>query len=58
MTLAELIAEVYTLTGRPDLVAETSAAVRKATLKMHSVDFFYRDLQEKIITFTTPAYKQ
>ena len=58
MTLAELIAEVYTLTGRPDLVAETSAAVRKATLKMHSVDYFYRDLQETIITFSTPAYKQ
>lgn len=58
MTLTELIAEVYTLTGRPDLVAETSAAVRKATLKMHGVDFFYRDLQEEVIAFATPAYKQ
>lgn len=58
MTLAELITEVYTLTGRPDLVAETSAAIRKATLKMHSLDFFYRDLQEEIIGFTTVAFKQ
>lgn len=58
MTLTELVAVVYTLTGRPDLVAETSAAIRKATLKMHSVDYFYRDLQEKIITFPTPSYKQ
>ena len=45
MTLAELIAEAYTLTARPDLVAETASAIRKATLKMHSVDYFYRDLQ-------------
>ena len=58
MTLAELIAEVYVLTGRPDKVAETAACVRKATLKMHSVDFFYRDLQEIVVSFTTPAYKQ
>jgi hypothetical protein len=58
MTLNELIAEVYTLTGRPDLVAETSAAIRKATLKMHSLDFFYRDLQEEIIGFPTTAFKQ
>lgn len=58
MTLAELIAEVYTITGRPDLVAETSSAVRKATLKMHTVDFFYRDLQETILAFSTAAYKQ
>ena len=58
MTLTELIAEVYTLTGRPDQVAETSVAIRKATLKMHSLDFFYRDLQEKIIQFPTTSYKQ
>jgi hypothetical protein len=58
MTLNEIIAEVYTLTGRPDLVTETSAAVRKATLKMHSIDYFYRDLQETIIGFPVAAYKQ
>lgn len=58
MTLAELIAEVYTITNRPDLVAETSSAIRKATLKMHSLDYFYKDLQETIIGFAVAGYKQ
>lgn len=58
MQLSELIAEVYTITGRPDLVAETASAIRKATLKMHSLDFFYRDLQETVVGFSTAAYKQ
>ena len=58
MQLSELIAEVYTITGRPDLVAETASAVRKATLKMHAIDFFYRDLQEIVVGFPTTDYKQ
>ena len=58
MTLAELIAEVHILTGRPDLVDEATAAVRKATLKLHSTDYYYKDLVEKIIGFTTEGYKQ
>jgi hypothetical protein len=35
MTLAELISEVYTITGRPDRVAETASAIKSATLKAH-----------------------
>lgn len=49
-SLNSLVSDVYTLTNRPDLVAETALAVKKATLKMHHVDFFARDIWESGIT--------
>lgn len=58
MTLTELIAEVYTLTNRPDLVAQTLTAVRSATLKLHQLDYFYKDLFETGVAFTTSDYIQ
>ena len=58
MTLTELQQEVYTVTNRPDLVAETLLAVRQSTLALHQMDFFYKDLQETGISFTAPAYTQ
>jgi len=58
MTLAELIQEVYTLTGRPDLVDRTASAVRSATLKMHQKDFWYKDLFETGISFSASEYFQ
>jgi len=58
MTLAELQAEVYLLTNRPDMVAQTSAAIRSATLKTHQLDYFYKDIFETGITFTVPEYLQ
>ncbi len=58
MTLTELQQEVYTLTNRPDLVAETLLAVRQSTLALHQSDFFWRDLQETGISFPTSAYTQ
>lgn len=50
-TLASLVADVYTLTNRPDLVGETLLAVRNATLKAHNSDYFYKDLFETGIQF-------
>ena len=47
-TLAALLADVYSLTTRPDLVAESTVAVRKATLKAHLSDYFFRDLTTQI----------
>lgn len=35
---------VYSLTGRPDLIAETALAVRQATFAAHRSDFYPRDL--------------
>ena len=58
MNLTELQAEVYTLTNRPDLVTETLAAVRSATLKLHQIDYFYKDLYETGVSFSTAAYQQ
>jgi hypothetical protein len=58
MTLADMVAEVYTITGRPDLVAETSQAVRKATLRAHRSDNYYRDLVESAIVFSATDFTQ
>lgn len=55
MNLAELIDEVYTITNRPDLIAETLTAVRSATLKMHQADYFYKDLYETGLSFEDPT---
>jgi hypothetical protein len=58
MTLAELIAEVYTITNRPDLVAQTLTAVRSATLKIHQSDYYYKDIFETGIQFVNSLYLQ
>ena len=58
MTLNELIAEVYTITNRPDLVAQTLTAVRSATLKLHQSDYYYKDLREQAVQFLTAEYLQ
>ena len=57
-SLNSLVSDVYTLTNRPDLVAETALAVKKATLKMHHVDFFARDIWESGITWNPVAFIQ
>lgn len=57
-TLAELCDDVYTITNRPDLVAETQLAVRAATLKIHQSDFYFRDLFETGIQFDSAEYIQ
>jgi hypothetical protein len=58
MTLSDLIAEVYTLTGRPDRVAETLSAVKSATLTCHQSDYYYKDLFESGIAFDSAAFVQ
>jgi hypothetical protein len=57
-TLTALVNDVYTLTKRPDLEAETKLAVKRATLKIHQSDFFYRDLNESGVSFTNADYVQ
>lgn len=58
MTLSELIAEVYLITNRPDLTSQTSSAVRAATLKIHQSDYYYKDLYETGIVFSSSEYEQ
>ncbi len=56
MNFTELNAAVVTITNRPDLVAETSLAVRRATARMHSIDFWPKDIQEVTLSLITPAF--
>ena len=58
MNFEQLLQEVYDITNRPDLSAETSSAIRLATLKAHHLDFFSRDIAEKTIKFTEKQFKQ
>lgn len=51
MNFGELCQEVITLTGRPDLAADTQLQVRNATTYFHLMDFWQRDLVERQVTF-------
>lgn len=55
MIFADMVTEVYTITNRADLAAETALALRKATLKMHGVDFWARDLAEVALVIAPAA---
>lgn len=57
-TFTELCADVYTITSRPDLVAETKLAVKAATLKAHQSDYYFKDLYETGIQFSTSDFIQ
>lgn len=55
-SFTEIRDEVYALTKRSDLVAQTESAIRMATLRAHHLDFWSRDLREEVVDFTTPAF--
>lgn len=57
-TLAQLSADVYSLTNRPDMVTETNLAIRSATLTVHQREFYFRDQFETGIQFTSANYLQ
>lgn len=51
MTFDELCDEVQIIVKRPDLAQRIQSAVRAATEKLHSLDFFYKDLIEVPVEF-------
>lgn len=53
-----IVNDVYVITNRPDLVKETQLAVRSATLQLHRMEFFYKDIFETPIQFDTADYLQ
>lgn len=53
-----LAALVYVETTRPDLVQETVSAIIASTMKLHSMDFWYKDRQSVKLQFDTSAYIQ
>lgn len=58
MTLTELQTEVFAITNRPDLADRTLSAIRAATLKLHQMDFFSKDLFESGVAFAASSYLQ
>lgn len=58
MNYSDLVAAVYTLTNRPDLVNETATAIKAATLRAHHSDFYYKDIVEVAANFTNLTYLQ
>lgn len=56
--LTDLVAEVLTLAGRPDLSVEATLEVRNATLRAHRSDEFHRDLVESAVAFAGANYVQ
>jgi hypothetical protein len=46
----DILADVYTLTNRPDLVAESKLGIRAATLKLHGLEFWREDRVEDVLS--------
>lgn len=58
MSYTSLLSDVYDITKRPDLVAETAIGVKAAVLQLHNADFYAKDLYETGISFSTSDYIQ
>lgn len=58
MNFTEIYNEVILITKRPDLVDRTKQAIRSATIKAHHSDFYYKDLVEVPVQFTTLFFLQ
>lgn len=58
MVLSELQVAVYALTKRPDKVAETIQAIQNAILKLHTQDFYPKDIIETGVSFGTASILQ
>lgn len=58
MTFAELQEEIFLITNRRDLLAETKSALKAATLKAHQTDFYSKDIHETGVEFTTDLFRQ
>lgn len=54
MDFIELNSEVQQIVRRPDLVTRIESAIKSATLKLHTTDFYFRDLVEEGVQFDTP----
>lgn len=50
-----LVQEIFQLSNRPDLRAETESAIRQAVLGYHHLDFFWRDKTVGVINVTSGA---
>lgn len=53
--LTDILTDVYKLTSRPDLIVETTLAVKQATLSAHRSEKYRRDIQESLIPCGKPS---
>lgn len=51
-----LLADVFTLTNRPDLELETELALRTATLSIHGSNMFPRDIETQLVKIPNASY--
>ena len=65
MNFAQLVAGVITETNRPDLgfvsdqgTGEIPQSCFAALMELHTMDYFYKDIQEQTITFAQTSYLQ
>lgn len=58
MDFLTLCEKVATVTNRPDLEDEIKEYVRSSVLKMHGIDFFFRDLVVSKVIFPEALYIQ
>jgi hypothetical protein len=59
MNFGELLDEVVLITSRPDLRDnKIKAAVKMATLKAHQSDYYYKDVLEQPLQFSSPNFLQ
>ena len=55
---SDLVAKLVKLSNRPDLTAEISSCLVDATMELHKLDFFYKDLQTGVIELTSQGQQQ
>ena len=58
MTFDELKEEIFLITNRRDLVAETESGIKAATLKAHKTDFYSKDIFEIGVEFDSADFRQ
>jgi hypothetical protein len=58
MSFSQLVSAVYRETNRPDLVLRTQQAVMASTLKMHGMDYFFKDIVTAQLKFDATNYIQ
>ena len=57
-SFSQLQQMVYVETNRPDAVAQTTNALVSATMVLHGLEFFNKDLMESLVVFDAAGYIQ
>lgn len=58
MNITDIQANVDTITGRPDRVSERDLAIQEATMALHGIENWWRDLTEQQVIFQASSVYQ